>query len=90
MVISVTASSSEHGLRSKYGQPEINAAQRATTLTRRSPSAEANACPEGARSQCHRYENIKMLTRVIAKTELIMVPEEDIGAVKADPGRSNR
>jgi PAS domain S-box-containing protein len=67
-----------------------NAAQRATTLTRQllAFSRKQMLAPKVLDLNAIVTENIKMLTRVIGEDiELIMVPEEDIGAVKADPGQ---
>jgi CheY-like chemotaxis protein len=67
-----------------------NAAQRATTLTRQllAFSRKQMLAPKVLDLNAIVTENIKMLTRVIGEDiDLVMVPEEDIGAVKADPGQ---
>ena len=67
-----------------------NAAQRATALTRQllAFSRKQMLAPKVLDLNEVVTENLKMLTRLIGEDiDLVMVPGQDIGAVKADPGQ---
>ena len=71
-------------------QEIANAAQRATSLTRQllAFSRKQMLAPKVLNLNEVVTENLKMLTRMIGEDiELEMVPGENIGAVKADPGQ---
>jgi PAS domain S-box-containing protein len=67
-----------------------NAAERATSLTRQllAFSRKQMLDPKIVDLNSVVAENVKMLTRLIGEDiDLVMVPGQDIGAVKADPGQ---
>jgi PAS domain S-box-containing protein len=67
-----------------------NAAERATSLTRQllAFSRKQMLDPKIVDLNSVVSENVKMLTRLIGEDiDLVMVPGQDIGAVKADPGQ---
>ena len=71
-------------------QEIANAAQRATSLTRQllAFSRKQMLAPKILDLNEIVTENLKMLTRMIGEDiELVMIPCENIGAVKADPGQ---
>lgn len=71
-------------------QEIANASQRATSLTRQllAFSRKQMLAPKILDLNEVVTENLKMLTRMIGEDiELVMIPGENIGAVKADPGQ---
>ena len=71
-------------------QEIANAAQRATSLTRQllAFSRKQMLAPKILDLNEVVTENLRMLTRMIGEDiELVMIPGENIGAVKADPGQ---
>ena len=73
-----------------HAQEIANAAERATSLTRQllAFSRKQMLAPKIVDLNSVVTENVKMLTRLIGEDiDLVMVPGEDIGAVKADPGQ---
>src|ERR1700704_346857 len=73
-----------------HAQEIANAAGRATSLTRQllAFSRKQMLAPKIVDLNSVVAENVKMLTRLIGEDiDLVMVPGQDIGAVKADPGQ---
>jgi PAS domain S-box-containing protein len=73
-----------------HTQEIANAAERATSLTRQllAFSRKQMLDPKIVDLNSVVSENVKMLTRLIGEDiDLLMVPGQDIGAVKADPGQ---
>jgi PAS domain S-box-containing protein len=71
-------------------QEIANAAERASSLTRQllAFSRKQMLAPQVVDLNSVVTENLKMLTRLIGEDiDLVMVPNSDIGAVKADPGQ---
>jgi PAS domain S-box-containing protein len=71
-------------------QEIANAAERATSLTRQllAFSRKQMLAPKVVDLNAIVTENLKMLTRMIGEDiDLVMVPDAEIGAVKADPGQ---
>jgi len=80
---------SDEGVRGP-AQEIANAAQRATALTRQllAFSRKQMLAPKVLDLNEVVTENLKMLTRLIGEDiDLVMVPGQEIGAVKADPGQ---